>query len=277
MKKRLSLFILVVLLLLPGVTMAEPQYIRPNNFLGKSGLDYTAELNRFQAQNNLAVTGWLDDATRDMLYNEKKISYDIIESPASEGYWIAVNKSRKALTVYYGKEVVNKYPLALGTSSTPTPSGKTQVVSRYVNPYWGGMNGKQTPVAGGAPNNPLGKRWLGLYLIGSYSYGIHGNSNAYSIGQYVSNGCIRMYNYDIETYVFPIIQEGTPVWVGTDQELASWGVRQIIDVAAEPVDETIQSSSIFDVEEPEQEPTNITPIDDTTSIKKMEQVFVIPN
>jgi lipoprotein-anchoring transpeptidase ErfK/SrfK len=47
----------------------------------------------------------------------------------------------------------------------------------------------------GGPGNPLGSR--ALYL-GNTLYRIHGTSDPSSIGQFVSSGCIRMLNEDVE-------------------------------------------------------------------------------
>lgn len=269
MIKRIFIMALMILILIPVSVLAESEYIRENNFLDKSGLDYTAELNRFQAKHNLAVTGILDEPTKDMLYHKDRIYYDIIDNPPSNDIWVAINKSRKSLTIYSGREIVNKFPVALGKSSTPTPSGKTKVINKQINPYWGGMNGKATPVAGGLPNNPLGKRWLGLHLAGSYGYGVHGNSSPSSIGKYVSNGCIRMYNYDVEEYVYPVVPMNAPVWVGTDEELAQWGVRQLIDTA--------DIKNIEDTTIEKLEPVNkVIKINDTTSVKEIDQIYVVP-
>lgn len=52
--------------------------------------------------------------------------------------------------------------------------------------YAGGMPG--------GPDNPLGARAL---YIGSTLYRIHGTNEAWSIGQAVSSGCIRMANEDV--------------------------------------------------------------------------------
>jgi len=47
----------------------------------------------------------------------------------------------------------------------------------------------------GGPNNPLGARGLYLYKDGRDTmYRIHGTNEPWSIGQSVSNGCIRMLN-----------------------------------------------------------------------------------
>ncbi|WP_306120760.1 MULTISPECIES: L,D-transpeptidase [unclassified Roseitalea] len=51
----------------------------------------------------------------------------------------------------------------------------------------------------GGPNNPLGARALYLYRNGRDTmYRIHGTNQPSSIGQSVSNGCIRMLNAHVE-------------------------------------------------------------------------------
>ena len=51
----------------------------------------------------------------------------------------------------------------------------------------------------GGPNNPLGARALYLYRGGRDTmYRIHGTNQPWSIGQSVSNGCIRMLNAHVE-------------------------------------------------------------------------------
>ncbi len=42
------------------------------------------------------------------------------------------------------------------------------------------------------------------------TYGIHDNNNECSIGKYVSQGCVRMHNADIEK-LYDKVQVGTPV------------------------------------------------------------------
>lgn len=131
--------------------------------------------------------------------------------------WILINKDSNTLYHYDNKDLINKYPVATGKSPEYTPEGNFYIVKKYINPYWGGA-GKFKPIKGGAPNNPLGKRWLGLSIRGGGTYGIHGNSNVYSIGKYASLGCIRMFNDDIEL-IFDIIDYNTPVWIVRDISL----------------------------------------------------------
>lgn len=65
----------------------------------------------------------------------------------------------------------------------------------------------------GGPNNPLGARALYLYREGRDTYyRIHGTTEPWSIGQSVSNGCIRMLN-DHVIQLYEQVPVGTPVTV----------------------------------------------------------------
>ena len=65
----------------------------------------------------------------------------------------------------------------------------------------------------GGPRNPLGARALYLYRDGQDTmYRIHGTTEPWSIGQAVSNGCIRMIN-DHVIELFSQVAIGAPVVV----------------------------------------------------------------
>lgn len=167
----------------------------------------------------------------DMDINKINIAYEELDlnSDTPKGYWIIINKSNNTLYYLKGKELINKYPVATGKSPVYTPEGKFTIVTKAVNPAWGGA-GRYTPVRGGAPNNPLGKRWMGLSIKGGGSYGIHGNAAPNSIGTYASLGCVRMFNDDVE-YLYDLIQHGTPVWIGNERKLNEFGVAYNKNVA----------------------------------------------
>lgn len=103
---------------------------------------------------------------------------------------IIVNIGAKRLTVYKNGSIFREYIVATGKEETPTPVGVFEVVNKEID-----------------PGGPYGTRWLGLSAKG---YGIHGTNNPASIGTAASNGCIRMYNEDIEA-LFDITAVGTPV------------------------------------------------------------------
>lgn len=65
----------------------------------------------------------------------------------------------------------------------------------------------------GGPNNPLGARALYLYRGGRDTYfRIHGTTEPWTIGQSVSNGCIRMLNEHV-IQLYEQVPVGTPVTV----------------------------------------------------------------
>lgn len=230
-------------------------FVRENSFVNASGATRTHEIKRFQAMNNLTVTGTLNQETKNMLYDPDLKAYDAVKNPPTTGRWVVVNKTKRILTVYNGIYPDVKFPVTLGASNTPTPSAKGKVKNLYVNPAWNGMNGKYTPRAADDPLNPLGERWIGLTIPGKSGYGIHGTIKPMEIGKYTSNGCIRLFNYDVETYVYPKMKVGMPVWLGTDKELAEWGVHQYVDRISNNVKDEpkVEETVVIPIEQPVEE------------------------
>ena len=60
------------------------------------------------------------------------------------------------------------------------------------------------------PGGPFGTMWMSISKI---HYGIHGTNDPSSIGKYVSKGCIRMHNRDVEELA-KTIPIGTSVTIG---------------------------------------------------------------
>ncbi len=183
---------------------------------------------RFQSSCNLKADGKWNDQCLEILVKQLVTGTigceDQIESPPTEGKWITINKTKRILTLYENKKVLQKYPVAVGNPPSLTPHGKFTVVSKVVNPAWGG-GGYAKPVKGGIPQNPLGYRWMGLSYKDGGTLGIHGNNSPYSIGTNVSHGCIRMINSDVEQ-LFTVVPESAPVWIGTKEKLKEWGIEQ---------------------------------------------------
>ncbi|WP_373844349.1 L,D-transpeptidase [Clostridium sp.] len=116
-------------------------------------------------------------------------SYFFFRSPAPS-YSITINRNARKLTLYRNGKVYRTYPVAVGKSRTPTPAGTFRIINKQVN-----------------PGGPYGVRWMGLSARG---IGIHGTNDPNSIGNAVSNGCIRMYNKDV-IELFNIVSMGTIV------------------------------------------------------------------
>lgn len=106
---------------------------------------------------------------------------------------IVIDVGNRQLTFQYGGRMYGPYPVGVGKYSTPTPVGSYRVVLLDPAPWW----------------EVLGSRWIGL-SIPTGNYGVHGTNMDWSIGGYVSNGCIRMHNWDVES-IYPYVTVGTPV------------------------------------------------------------------
>ena len=118
---------------------------------------------------------------------------------------IVINSASRILALYEGNTKVAIYPLGLGKVSTPTPTGYYKILEKAVNPSWIDPSDPEYEVPSG-PNNPLGYRWMQI----QGNYGIHGTNKPDSIGYYVSNGCIRMYEKDVEA-LYDAVEVNTPV------------------------------------------------------------------
>lgn len=113
--------------------------------------------------------------------------------------------------------VVLTYPVGVGTTERPTPTGQMSVERKVTRPTWyvpasiaEDYRKKGDPLPAEVPPgplNPLGE--YALYLSKS-SYLIHGTNKPYSIGLMATNGCIRLYPEDIRE-VYENTPVGTPV------------------------------------------------------------------
>lgn len=139
--------------------------------------------------------------------------------PTEQGRKIAINLASRMLILYENGQKVRLYHVGVGTPSTPTPPGFYNVQTKEVNPTWIDPSDTTVQIPAG-PDNPLGYRWIGF----NGTYGIHGTNNPSSVGYYVSNGCVRMHEEDVEE-LYPLVSIGTPVIVYYD--------RIVIDSAAD--------------------------------------------
>ena len=106
---------------------------------------------------------------------------------------------------YDGDTKLAVYHLGVGKPSTPTPTGYYKINTKEINPSWIDPSDPEYEIPSG-PDNPLGYRWMQI----QGNYGIHGTNRPDSIGHYVSNGCIRMNERDVEE-LFDAVEVGTPV------------------------------------------------------------------
>jgi len=104
--------------------------------------------------------------------------------------FISISIAAKTLSLYREGRFIKVYPVATGKPTTPTPKGNFTIINKQIN-----------------PGGPFGTRWMGL---SKPHYGIHGTNNPASIGTAASNGCVRMYNEDVNE-LFNQVPVGTGV------------------------------------------------------------------
>ena len=129
---------------------------------------------------------------------------------------IISDTSSKVLQHWTADGEMRLYPTSVPLSEDLTRLGYTEVVEKRENPSWAPTPSmrERNPewpayVKGGDPINPLGTR--ALYLSWQY-YRIHGTQDTRKIGRKSSNGCIGLFNEQIEE-----VYERTPI--GTQVKL----------------------------------------------------------
>jgi lipoprotein-anchoring transpeptidase ErfK/SrfK len=130
------------------------------------------------------------------------------------GTIITVDRAHFTLRLFKHLKLSKRYGIAVGMAGLDTPAGLYAIHDKQVNPAWhvpnsawaGSLAGQTIP--GGAANNPLKARWLGI----ANGVGIHGTAEDWSIGSRASHGCIRMHVSDVID-LYPRVPVGTPVLI----------------------------------------------------------------
>ena len=118
---------------------------------------------------------------------------------------IVINIPSRSLALYAGEEKILLFPVGIGQPDHKTPVGNYTILYKEKNPVWIKPEKPEEKIDSG-PDNPLGYRWMQLQDL----YGIHGTNKPESIGSYVSKGCIRMKEADVEL-LYDLVPVGTPV------------------------------------------------------------------
>ena len=101
--------------------------------------------------------------------------------------------SRRELKVYDGDEEAATYGVAVGSKKYPTPTGSYRISKIVWNPAWIPPDEewarKKKPEAPGSKLNPM--KVVKIFFK-EPDYYIHGTSDAESLGDAASHGCLRM-------------------------------------------------------------------------------------
>lgn len=128
---------------------------------------------------------------------------------------ILVDKATNRLVLSKDGNPFKTYAVSTGKNNS-TPVGVFTIEEKMVKPVWYKVGAVVSPES---DEYELGARWIGISAEG---YGIHGTSDESTIGQQVTQGCVRMYNNDV-VELYEIVPSGTEV--------------EIIDSAAPIVDD----------------------------------------
>ncbi|HEY3363672.1 MAG TPA: L,D-transpeptidase [Symbiobacteriaceae bacterium] len=126
-------------------------------------------------------------------------------------YRIDIKKRANTLSLYADGKLQKVYPVGTGRERSITPEGTFHIVFKTWFASWTNPATGET-IPGGSARNPLGTRWLGFDANGTTgrSYGIHGTNRPESVGSYITSGCVRMYNRDVEE-LYNLVDMGTEV------------------------------------------------------------------
>jgi lipoprotein-anchoring transpeptidase ErfK/SrfK len=123
---------------------------------------------------------------------------------------VLVSIPDRRLAVLEDGKIVQTFPVSVGASVSPSPTGEFQIINRVSNPTYYHRGAVIPP----GSDNPIGPRWLGLNRKG---FGIHGTNEPRSIGKAASHGCIRMRNRDIRTF-FTLVRVGDVVRIRGERD-----------------------------------------------------------
>lgn len=129
---------------------------------------------------------------------------------------VVVSIPDRKLAVVENGVVLRTFAVAVGATSSPTPTGTFAIVNRLAEPtyYHAGV------VIPPGSHNPLGPRWIGLNKKG---YGIHGTSVPGSVGRAASHGCIRLRNRDIVEFA-KLVKVGDRVEIRGERDAETAGI-----------------------------------------------------
>ncbi|GAB4136978.1 MAG: hypothetical protein Fur0046_10780 [Cyanobacteria bacterium J069] len=130
--------------------------------------------------------------------------------PQSKATHLVLSLSQRRVYAYQYDTVLGSFPVAVGKSSTPTPTGEFSVFEMIEDPAW--QNPWTGEIRQPGADSALGVRWIGFAQMPNGTIGFHGTPTVSSIGQAASNGCVRLRNEDVLA-LYALVEVGTPVQV----------------------------------------------------------------
>ncbi len=231
MKQRLNIEMalrawLILLVLLTGVQLAGAD-TAPPLYTQVAGGEHEITLEKRTSVDRLALehgVRWVTVVRENCLKKPYRLKPGMVIKinnthivPTEVQNGLVINLPELRLYHFQNEACQRRYALAVGKPSWPTPTGTYKVYEKRKNPIWRVPTSIQeemeergwevvTKVPPG-PKNPLGKYFIATTAWG---VGIHATNRPWSVGSFVSHGCIRMLPNEIEK-LFPQVEVGTPV------------------------------------------------------------------
>lgn len=155
----------------------------------------------------------IDDVVRHNISSFRSLDWRPYFSNTRNGAILVDTRSRALHFWSEDLSVYKLYPTSVPQSAELTRLGRTSVIRKVEGPSWSPTpnmkkrNPEWPDYIGPGPDNPLGTH--ALYLSWKY-YRIHGTQDTRKIGRKSSNGCIGLYNENIQT-LFSLTKNGTQV------------------------------------------------------------------
>lgn len=172
-----------------------------------AAVDRSAGIERLRA----AVAGDTDEVALELATVQPRVTREAFSTV------LVLDRSAREVALFRSFEQVRSWPVAVGAPDSPTPTGQFTIGAKRFEPTW--VNpapdrwGRDLPARmGPGPDNPLGSRALNWNDASGRDTLIrfHGTPNEGSIGSATSNGCVRMFNADVEE-LYDLVSTGTVV------------------------------------------------------------------
>jgi len=179
--------------------------VKSGDALSKIAKKYNTTVSLIKSLNN-KDTDIIKVGERLLVFNGKN-------SDNKNTFSINVSKSKNTLDLLVNDKLFKRYPVGTGKFGK-TPEVDFFVYDKIKEPPWTRPSDNKV-IEYGDPENVLGTRWFALKspenkeLIG---FGIHGTWERDSIGHQSSDGCVRMFNEDVEE-LFDLIPRNTKVTI----------------------------------------------------------------
>jgi L,D-transpeptidase ErfK/SrfK len=218
---------MILLALLMGVQVAAGAETAPPLYHQVAGGEETIDIQKPRSLSRLALekgVRWETVVRQNHLKKPYKLKPGMVIKinnthivPAELQNGMVINLPELHLYFFQHGVYQRRYALAVGKPSWPTPTGTYKIFEKRKNPIWNvppsiqeemdEMGQEVVKKVPPGPKNPLGKFYMGTTAEG---VGIHATNRPWSVGYYVSHGCIRMLPHEIEQ-LFPQVEVGTPV------------------------------------------------------------------